>query len=158
MEGKSQSAGEAVRISVQLSVGGAAWGLAVGVAATLWLRFMFESIHAEITLTVSPCSLCCRALQLHFAVDPEARIQHSDKPISACRLWRHSAHTLWRTSCWKCRACWRSWPWAPGWPPRATTASARMSRSRCAKSGAPPDDVGMPNHCQHAVREAVRFE
>lgn len=53
MEGKSQPAGEAVRIAVQLSVGGAAWGLAVGVAATLWLRFMFENIHAEITLTVS---------------------------------------------------------------------------------------------------------
>jgi NhaP-type Na+/H+ or K+/H+ antiporter len=53
VEGKSQSAGEAVRISVQLSLGGAAWGLAVGIAATLWLRFMFENIHAEITLTVS---------------------------------------------------------------------------------------------------------
>ena len=57
VEGKSQSAGEAVRISVQLSVGGAAWGLAVGMAATLWLRFMFESIHAEITLTVRLSSL-----------------------------------------------------------------------------------------------------
>lgn len=60
VEGKSQSAGEAVRISVQLSVGGAAWGLAVGLAATLWLRFMFETAHAEITLTVTDCLLGLR--------------------------------------------------------------------------------------------------
>ena len=52
VEGKTQTGGEAVRISLQLSVGGAAWGLAVGLAATLWLRFMFDNTHAEITLTV----------------------------------------------------------------------------------------------------------
>ncbi len=52
MEGKTQTAGEAARISVQLSVGGAAFGIAVGIIATLWLRFMFDNTHAEITLTV----------------------------------------------------------------------------------------------------------
>lgn len=52
VEGKRQTAQDAVRISIQLSIGGAAWGLAVGLAATLWLRFMFENTDAEITLTV----------------------------------------------------------------------------------------------------------
>lgn len=52
VEGKSQTVQDAVRISIQLSVGGAAWGLAVGLAATLWLRFMFENTDAEITLTI----------------------------------------------------------------------------------------------------------
>ncbi len=58
MEGKTQTAGEAVRISVQLSLGGAAFGVAVGLAATLWLRFMFDNMHAEITLTVCHCPCC----------------------------------------------------------------------------------------------------
>lgn len=69
VEGKNQSAGEASRIAVQLSVGGAAWGLAVGLAATLWLRFMFENAHAEITLTAS---LPAQIVPLHQCIGDQS--------------------------------------------------------------------------------------
>ena len=52
VEGQTQLAGKAVRISVQLSLGGAAFGVAVGVIITSWLRTMFDNRMAEITLTV----------------------------------------------------------------------------------------------------------
>ncbi len=52
VEGQTQLAGKAVRISVQLSLGGAAFGVAVGVIVTSWLRTMFDNRMAEITLTV----------------------------------------------------------------------------------------------------------
>ena len=48
MEGKHQSPGDAIRIFTQLSAGGTALGLAVGVIATLWLRTMFENPAAEV--------------------------------------------------------------------------------------------------------------
>lgn len=82
MEGKNQTAGEAVRISVQLSVGGAAFGIAMGIIATLWLRFMFGNTQAEITLTV-------RLLQHALA---RASMTHDNKPgFDGCRhsrTWR----------------------------------------------------------------------
>lgn len=43
-----QSPGDAIRIFTQLSVGGTALGLAVGIVATLWLRTMFENPAAEV--------------------------------------------------------------------------------------------------------------
>lgn len=54
VEGQTQTAGAAVRIAVQLSLGGAAFGVAVGVVTTTWLRTMFDNRMAEITVTVNP--------------------------------------------------------------------------------------------------------
>ena len=60
MEGQSQTAGAVVRFSVQLSLGGAAFGLAVGVVTTTWLRTMYDNRMAEITVTVRPPASFCR--------------------------------------------------------------------------------------------------
>jgi hypothetical protein len=43
VEGLNQSPADAVRILVQLSVGGPALGVGMGIATTLWLRFMFNN-------------------------------------------------------------------------------------------------------------------
>ena len=51
VQGLNQGPKEAIRVFVQLSGGGSAFGLAVGVAVTLWLRTMFENPSAEV-----PCS------------------------------------------------------------------------------------------------------
>ena len=48
MQGLNQGPKEAIRIFVQLSGGGSAFGLAVGMAVTLWLRTMFENPSAEV--------------------------------------------------------------------------------------------------------------
>ena len=40
------------RESIQLAVGGPLVGLAFGAATTVWLRYMYNSAPAEITLTI----------------------------------------------------------------------------------------------------------
>ena len=48
MEGQRQVPGKAIRIFVQLSIGGAGLGLAVGFAVTILLRTMFDNHDAEV--------------------------------------------------------------------------------------------------------------
>ncbi|KAK9908624.1 hypothetical protein WJX75_000582 [Coccomyxa subellipsoidea] len=51
-EGQQLSVADTVREFVQLAVGGPLTGLAFGIATTFWLRFMYNSPMAEITLTI----------------------------------------------------------------------------------------------------------
>lgn len=53
VEGGHETVGSAVKTLVQLSLGGPAFGLAVGLATTIWLRWMFNMPLAEITLTIA---------------------------------------------------------------------------------------------------------
>ena len=57
MEGANQSPGDAIRIFTQLSFGGTAMGLAVGIIATLWMRTMFDNPAAEVFTY-----LCCNKI------------------------------------------------------------------------------------------------
>ncbi|CAL8460804.1 g335 [Coccomyxa elongata] len=51
-EGQELTAADTVREFVQLAVGGPLAGLAFGIATTFWLRFMYNTPMAEITLTI----------------------------------------------------------------------------------------------------------
>lgn len=95
VEGQTQLAGKAVRISVQLSLGGAAFGVAVGVIVTSWLRTMFDNRMAEITLTVRFLLQYKTKVEIHVlqtALSPGfngcvfRRPQAAPRGLSAC-LW-----------------------------------------------------------------------
>ena len=92
MEGQRQVPGKAIRIFVQLSLGGAGMGLAVGFAVTILLRTMFDNHDAEARFLPSRSRACpsdssftSRGPDMHYQLYAVAAV-HCPGTLSRSRI------------------------------------------------------------------------